>query len=70
MSKEVYWSGVVEECQLCGGQLSSTMYDARTPRGWANTCHSCFRSYGLQLGTGRGQKYKRQADKRWLKVEG
>lgn len=32
-------------------------YDGKTIKGpWANMCGACFDSYGVGLGTGRGQK--------------
>lgn len=37
---------------------------------WGNLCAECFRGNGCRLGTGRGQKYEKQADGRWIKVGG
>lgn len=45
--------------------------DGRTVYGsWANMCLTCHRKYGVGLGTGKGQRYTRQADGRWLKTGG
>jgi len=37
---------------------------------WANVCTDCFLQFGTGLGQGRGQKYEKQQDGRWLKVAG
>ena len=72
MSKKTYWLGTLtDECQLCGLPFKGVMYDAALAGGpWANICDSCFYGLGCKLGTGYGQKYKLQKDKRWLKVGG
>lgn len=45
--------------------------DGRTQMGsWANMCLTCHRKHGVGLGTGKGQRYTRQADGRWLKTGG
>lgn len=45
--------------------------DGRTQMGpWANMCMTCHRRHGVGLGTGKGQRYTRQADGRWLKTGG
>lgn len=68
--KPVYWMGNVEKCQICQANFKDVMYDSNTRLGWGNICQECFEDYGTGLGTGRGQKYERQADGRWLKMEG
>lgn len=37
---------------------------------WGIMCPSCHRKFGLGLGHGRGQKYRRREDGRFEKVEG
>jgi len=71
--RRVYWVGDPgAECQLCHRALKSAFVDGRTraPGSWANMCLLCHSVYGVGLGTGRGQLYEKQADGRWLKVEG
>lgn len=47
------------------------VYDARTAMGpWATMSEDSFEMYGLGLGTGRGQKYRRNAEGHLVKVEG
>lgn len=70
LARPVYWNGNVKNCDICGGDFKSTMYDASTRHGWGNLCHYCFTIHGKGLGTGLGQKYQKQPDNRWLKVEG
>lgn len=45
-----------KECDLCG---SKTGYDCKTRMGsWAYLCETHFKSLGVGLGTGKGQKPK------------
>lgn len=71
--RPVYWGGRVESCDICGQPLASAkrIIDGRTNSGpWALMDVSCHKDHGLGLGTGSGQAYEKQADGRWLKVEG
>lgn len=70
-----YWlSPVPERCETCEQPMGDTMYDSAVGRGgpWACMCGNCFAfGPGLgELGTGRGQKYEKQPDGRWLKTGG
>jgi len=66
----VYWTGSIERCDACRKPFEAVMYDAATSRGWGNLDQKCFEALGCSLGTGRGQKYEKQADGRWLKTGG
>jgi len=70
----VYWTGTLPPEDDFGEPYGMLMYDAPTVyRGkWANMSHKSWLRYGAtdQLGTGLGQKYEKQPDGRWLKVEG
>ena len=69
--KPIYWAGSDPvKCDICKMAFGDTMFDSNTVHGWANVCKTCFHFYGQGLGTGRGQKYKKQADGRWMKTEG
>lgn len=70
--QKVYWITPLGSADDFGIPFDKVMYDAKTRMGpWANMAPSSFRTYGLgRLGTGFGQKYEKQADGRWLKVEG
>lgn len=68
---DVYWIGSnPTHCEISGEALGDTMYDARTPYGWAIICKTTFRRLHCQVGTGFGQRYKLQPDGRWLKDAG
>jgi len=68
----VWWSGDVPERDLVGYPITSVFYDARIGRTgpWAILSHASFLTYECKLGLGFGQKYRKQADGRWLKVKG
>lgn len=67
MSK-VVWTGSTD-CDICGGKCGSVLYDGKTRSGyWAVMCHSCFQYHGVGIGVGKGQKYKRNAEKQYEKV--
>ena len=68
-----YWqSSIPANCDLSPNhELNGTFIDGRTTAGpWGIMCVVCHARYGVGLGTGCGQKYQRQADERYLKVEG
>jgi hypothetical protein len=70
--EQIYWHGDLGQTDNFGKPYKDVMYDARTNRGpWANMSEASWRVHGCGfLGTGNGQKYKKQEDGRWLKVEG
>jgi V8-like Glu-specific endopeptidase len=51
-------------CDACAAPLGRTAYDARDPLSgsWGIFCPQCFTFRGCQLGTGRGQLYRRQPE--------
>lgn len=69
-----YWlSPPPETCDTCLTLIDDEFIDGKTGMGpWACMCPTCFTlGPGLgRLGTGLGQKYKKQADGKWLKVGG
>lgn len=67
-----YWAGKIEDCQWCGIPLIVTFVDGRIPAMgiWGCLCETCVRKLGVQIGTGKGQRYTKQPDGRWLKTEG
>lgn len=74
---KVYWlSALKDSCQSCERPFGKLMYDMKTIGGpWANLCNNCAmmgggRAPGMVVWLGLGQKYEKQADGRWLKVEG
>jgi hypothetical protein len=69
----VYWMGAVPPvCELSGRPILDAFVDGAHPRHgwWANWHPDAFAEIGGVLGTGRGQRYEKQPDGRWLKTEG
>lgn len=57
-------------CDVCGAPITDEFVDGKTKMGpWADMCPGCFSAYGVGLGVGRGQRYRREADK-FVKMEG
>lgn len=74
MSEPVYWLSPLKEMDDFDNLITDEIIDGKTrygpwaimtPMGWHE--HS---GTGGRLGTGLGQRYKKQSDGRWLKVEG
>lgn len=72
MPEKVYWLSPLGDEDDFGLPFKTVMYDGKTQMGpWANMSETSWKLHGVGiLGTGYGQKYKKQADGRWLKVEG
>ena len=70
--KKVYWQGELGPEDDFGKKYDNVMYDGKTRSGpWANMSYVSWVRFGVgKLGTGYGQRYERQANGRWLKVEG
>lgn len=74
----IYWCGeigpIVDGVQMddFGKPIIDEFVDGKTRLGpWANMSPASYKVLGIgQLGVGLGQRYKRQTDGRWLKVEG
>lgn len=69
---KVYWSGKAPKyCDLTRAEIKDVFIDGRTAtRLWAIMTPEAHAKFGLGLGMGRGQKYEKQPDGRWLKVAG
>jgi hypothetical protein len=70
----VYWVGYLDEYDDFGDMFTDEMIDGKTkmnPWSWAKMTPASWKKYGVgRLGTGYGQRYKKQPDGKWLKVEG
>lgn len=56
------WYGDTK-CDFCHRDCGKTLYDGMTGMGpWAVMCEPCFHEYGVGLGLGKGQKYKKVGD--------
>jgi hypothetical protein len=68
---ERYWIGPVPDTDDFGLPITDTFVDGATVYGpWGFMNPTSFMTKGRGLGTGRGQKYRKQPDGRWLKVGG
>lgn len=71
--RNIYYAGAPDVCDICGFPLSDERFmvdgAVRGSSVWANMCASCFCAYGVKIGWGDGQLYKREAGK-WLLVGG
>lgn len=68
-----YWVGDVGQYDDFGRVIEDEFIDAPTIQGpWATMTPKSWRQNGadVKLGTGHGQRYKKQTDGKWLKVEG
>lgn len=73
MPKKVRWIGSPpKKCDICHKPITDEFVDGATQfRGiWGNMCPDCHKKYGNGVGTGSGQRYVKQEDGTFLKVEG
>jgi hypothetical protein len=58
-------------CDVCGLKKPFYLIDGRTIYGsWTLMCESCHVLFGVGLGTGKGQKYKRNDKEDYIKIGG
>jgi hypothetical protein len=66
-----HWHGPVPEYDDFGDRIMMEMVDGATRQGpWAMMTPKSHKVHGRGLGIGKGQRYKKQPDGKWLKVEG
>ena len=67
-----YWMGDVPSLDDFEVPITDEFIDGKTVFGpWATMAPASWRANGIgSLGTGRGQRYRKQDDGKWLKVEG
>ena len=72
ITRRRYWTGDVGEKDDFGRLITDEFIDGRTMMGpWAIMAPLSWRVEGIgKLGLGNGQRYKKQPDGKWLKVEG
>jgi hypothetical protein len=72
MGMKTYWLSEVNENDDFGDVIIDEIIDGKTKYGlWALMTPKSFKEHGVgRLGIGYGQKYKRQPDEKWLKIEG
>ena len=68
---EKYWMGEVPKQDDFNNPIKDTFVDGKTKMGpWAIMGDYSFKKWGVGLGMGKGQKYQKQPDGKWLKIEG
>jgi hypothetical protein len=67
-----YWLSPVGELDDFGDRVAGVIIDGKTKHGsWALMTPHSWSLHGIgQLGIGLGQRFERQTDGKWLKVEG
>lgn len=72
MSEQKFWRGLVKSIDDFGCPITDEFIDGKTQRGpWAIMSLVSWEAHGFyRLGVGFGQKYKKQDNGRWLKIEG
>ncbi len=71
MNTKKYWIGDVDQVDDFNKPINGEFIDGKTRMGpWATMTPQSYRLHGVGLGTGYGQRYQKQADGKWLKVEG
>jgi hypothetical protein len=71
MPREKYWIGTIGEKDDFNCPILNEFVDGKTRHGpWAIMAPASYKIYGMGLGLGRGQRYKKQENGKWLKVEG
>lgn len=70
--REKCWIGPVPEADDFGQKIVDVFVDGKTVYGpWATMTPASWLHRGIgRLGQGLGQRYQKQTDGRWLKVEG
>lgn len=71
VKKKKWFGPAPTKCDLCPSPITIEFIDGRIEHRttWANMCPSCFAIVGAGLGTGFGQRYRKEGEE-WLKVEG
>jgi hypothetical protein len=68
----LHWPGVVTaRCGICRKQITAEFVDGvTTPGPWHQMDVQCHSMFGKGYGAGLGQRYEKQINGRWLRVEG
>jgi len=72
MKVQKFWFGSVpKSCDICCSQITTNFVDGLIVLGaWANVCLDCHKKFGCGLGVGKGQKYEKQPNGKFLKIAG
>lgn len=71
LNMAIYWTGDIGCDDDFNEPIQNVFYDAKMITGqWAIMAPSTWKRLSGRIGTGYGQKYEKQSDGRWMKVEG
>lgn len=71
VGKPRYWMGEAPlNCDVCRTDIIDEFSDYNLQGAWGNVCPRCQKKYNVGYGTGRGQRYTKQPDGRWMKTAG
>ena len=69
--KDKFWMGSVNDKDDFGAPIKDEFIDGKTNQGpWGIMSPASFRQYGVGVGLGKGQWYKKQPDGQWKKIKG
>ncbi|MEO6305077.1 MAG: hypothetical protein ABIP51_18105 [Bacteroidia bacterium] len=72
--RKVYWTSKVGSTDDFGDTVSDIIIDGKTTQGpWALMTPDSYKKHSYfkgRFGLGMGQKYQKQTDGKWLKIEG
>lgn len=71
MKREKEWLGS-KKCDFCNTIINDILIDGKTTDGyWATMCKKCHKIHGIgKFGIGCGQKYEKNSENRFIKIEG
>lgn len=70
-TKAKYWVGDTPRmCDMCREPFTDEFSECAMYGVWGCFCPRCVRRYELSYGMGKGQRYTKQADGRWMKTAG
>lgn len=74
--KDMYWMGVVQNCDVCSRPMEGERYMVDGPASlqpdafWGKLCVVCAFKSAPNIGWGKAQLYTRSADGRWKLISG
>lgn len=70
--KEIFWlSDIPSHCQVTRMEITDEFVDGRIPdNSWALMHPQAHIFYGKGIGAGKGQRYKKREDGKWVKIDG
>ena len=72
MTKKIWSGSPPKTCNICPRSITTEFSDAVFPGvgSWVNFCPDCAKRHGVRYGYGLGQRYVRNNDGEFEKVEG